>query len=87
MAVAPIGALAWEPPDAMGEALKRQKDKKKKKKKSVSDSGELSVMISVTTPLLTPSGLLKVSFVCLFVFAVPTACDVPEPRIKLAPQE
>ena len=28
-ATAPIGPLAWEPPYAMGAALKRQKDKKK----------------------------------------------------------
>ena len=28
-ATAPIGPLAWEPPYAMGVALKRQKDKKK----------------------------------------------------------
>ena len=32
-AKAPIRPLAWEPPYAAGEALKRQKDKKKKKKK------------------------------------------------------
>ena len=32
-AIAPIRPLAWEPPYAMGAALKRQKDKKKKKKK------------------------------------------------------
>jgi len=31
-AVAPIRPLAWEPPYAMGAALKRQKGKKKKKK-------------------------------------------------------
>ena len=30
-ATALIGPLAWEPPYAVGEALKRQKDKKKKK--------------------------------------------------------
>ena len=27
-AIAPIGSLAWEPPYAVGVALKRQKDKK-----------------------------------------------------------
>ena len=27
-ATAPVGPLAWEPPDAVGEALQRQKDKK-----------------------------------------------------------
>jgi len=32
-AVAPIRALAWEPPYAAGMALKSQKKKKKKKKK------------------------------------------------------
>ena len=32
MAVAPIRPLAWEPPYAMGEALKRTKKKEKKKK-------------------------------------------------------
>ena len=31
-ATAPIGPLAWEPPHAMGAALKKKKDKKKKKK-------------------------------------------------------
>ena len=31
-AVAPIGPLAWEPPSAVGEALKRPKKKKKKRK-------------------------------------------------------
>ena len=31
-ATAPIRALAWEPPYAMGAALKRQKKKKKKEK-------------------------------------------------------
>ena len=30
-AIAPIGPLAWEPPYAMGAAMKRQKTKKKKK--------------------------------------------------------
>ena len=30
-ATAPIGPVAWEPPYATGEALKRQKSKKKKK--------------------------------------------------------
>ena len=30
-ATAPIRPLAWEPPHAMGVALKRQKDQKKKK--------------------------------------------------------
>ena len=30
-AVAPIGPLAWEPPYAVGAAVKRQKDEKKKK--------------------------------------------------------
>ena len=29
---APIRPLAWEPPDAVGAALERQKKKKKKKK-------------------------------------------------------
>ena len=33
MATALIGPLAWEPPYAMGAALKRQKDPQKKKKK------------------------------------------------------
>ena len=28
VAIAPIGPLAWEPPDAMGMALKSQKKKK-----------------------------------------------------------
>ena len=32
-AIALIRPLAWEPPNAMGSALKRQKDQKKKKKK------------------------------------------------------
>ena len=31
VATAPIQPLAWEPPYAVGAALKRQKDKKKKK--------------------------------------------------------
>ena len=31
-AAAPIGPLAWEPPYAVGAALKRQKTKKKKKR-------------------------------------------------------
>ena len=35
-AVAPIRPLAWEPPCAVGAALKRQKKKKKEKKRSVS---------------------------------------------------
>ena len=30
-AAAPIGSLAWEPPYAVGAALKRTKEKKKKK--------------------------------------------------------
>ena len=34
-AIAPIGPLAWEPPYAVGEALKRQKKKKKKEKSYV----------------------------------------------------
>ena len=34
-AVAPIGPLAWEPPYAVGVALKRQNTKKKKKKDSM----------------------------------------------------
>ena len=33
-ATAPIGPLAWEPPYAVGAALKGQKTKKKKRKKS-----------------------------------------------------
>ena len=33
MATALIRPLAWEPPYAVGAALKRQKDQKKKKKK------------------------------------------------------
>ena len=33
IAVALTGPLAWEPPYAVGAALKRQKDKKKKEKK------------------------------------------------------
>ena len=32
-AIAPIEPQAWEPPYAMGAALKRQKDKKEKKEK------------------------------------------------------
>ena len=32
-AAAPIRPLAWEPPDAVGAALERQKKKKKKKKR------------------------------------------------------
>ena len=32
VAVAPIGSLAWEPPCAVGVALKKTKEKKKKKK-------------------------------------------------------
>ena len=32
VATAPIQLLAWEPPYAMGEALRRQKRKKKKNK-------------------------------------------------------
>ena len=32
-ATAPIGPLAWEPPHAVGAALKIQKDKKEKKRK------------------------------------------------------
>ena len=36
-AVALIGPLAWEPPYALGVALKRQKDQKKKKEKSIPD--------------------------------------------------
>ena len=31
-AVAPVGPLAWEPPYAVGAALKRQKDQKKEEK-------------------------------------------------------
>ena len=31
-ATAPIGPLAWEPPHAVGVALKRQKKKRKEKK-------------------------------------------------------
>ena len=38
-AAAPIRPLAWEPPYAMGAAIKRKKKKKKKKKK-----GEVPVM-------------------------------------------
>ena len=34
-AVAPIKPLAWEPPYAVGVALKGQKDKKKKKEKDL----------------------------------------------------
>ena len=34
-AVAPIPPLAWEPPYALGVALKRQKKKKKKKKEYI----------------------------------------------------
>ena len=33
-ATAPIGHLAWKPPQAAGEALKRQKGREKKKEKS-----------------------------------------------------
>ena len=33
VATALIGPLAWDPPYAVGAALKRQKDKRKKKKK------------------------------------------------------
>ena len=32
-AVAPIGSLAWEPPYALGMALKSKKEKKKERKK------------------------------------------------------
>ena len=35
VAIAPIGPLTWEPPYAVGAALKRQKKKKKKDKDSV----------------------------------------------------
>ena len=35
-AIAPIRPLAWEPPYAMGAALKKQKRKKKKKQDSIS---------------------------------------------------
>ena len=36
-ATAPIRPLAWEPPYAMGSALKRQKPKKQKKQAHVTD--------------------------------------------------
>ena len=32
-AVAPTGPLAWDPPDAMGAALKNEKKRKEKKRK------------------------------------------------------
>ena len=35
---APTGPLAWEPPHAVGEALKSKKKKKKKKKKKLGES-------------------------------------------------
>ena len=35
-AVAPIGPLAWEPPQAMGVALRSQKKKKKQRSRSTS---------------------------------------------------
>ena len=37
-AIAPIRPLAWEPPYAAGEALKRQKTKKKERKKEKKSS-------------------------------------------------
>ena len=42
VAVAPIRPLAWEPPNAMGVALKRQKQKKtKSNRKSITGPGLL----------------------------------------------
>ena len=40
-AVAPIGPLAWEPPYAVGAALKRQKETEKKKQKATRRMGEI----------------------------------------------
>ena len=39
-AAAPIGPLAWEPPYAVGVALKRQKEKRKEEKKWNNPGGE-----------------------------------------------
>ena len=44
-AVALIRPLAWEPPYAVGAALKRQKGKKKKKKKKKVSTITLYIMI------------------------------------------
>ena len=42
VATAPVGTLAWEPPHAVGMALKRQEDQKKKKKKTTIRSSNLT---------------------------------------------
>ena len=47
-----IGPLAWEPPYAMGAALKRQKDKEKGKKKSKTEMEESGSLTSDTTTKL-----------------------------------
>ena len=43
MATAPIGPLAWEPPYAMGVALKRQEKKKRKKRKEIAQKDKLAM--------------------------------------------
>ena len=45
-AIAPIGPLAWEPPCAMGTALKKQKAKKKKIKIKLSLVGRLKIRLT-----------------------------------------
>ena len=51
-ATAAIGPLAWEPPYAMGTALKRQKDKEKGEKKSKTEMEESGSLTSDTTTKL-----------------------------------
>ena len=48
VAAPPIGPLAWEPPYAMGGALKRQKDQKKKKTHKV-----IFLYVLIMSPILS----------------------------------
>ena len=52
-AVAPVGPLAWEPPYAVGAAIKRQKKKQNKQKKYVADFRVSIVAQQVKDPALS----------------------------------
>ena len=53
VATAPIGPLAWEPPYAVGAALKKTKDKKKKKKIKFLQKGACPWLKMVDNPFFT----------------------------------
>ena len=50
VATAPVGPLAWEPPYAVGAALKRQKKKKKKKKRKEKSKKKCHFLKSMAEP-------------------------------------